>query len=1018
MNWNMRQYGRVFLASATALAFALPRPVFAVAAFETQNNATDEAKVFVFGAPVNEGEIQTSNIGSAGSCVDGRFAFRAGTVNVRAGGYVRVNGKETGNVEGVGNWLGANSGIATLNIDGGTFWMDVSGASNSGRGMLRVPVNGGANTARLNLNSGVLRIDNFLHIGGTQWNSTAACAKDGEVNIRGGTAKVATLNLGASATKGETAYGGGFAQATLNLTGGTLEVAKFNFNAGHSQLFTWGAGTVKATAANVFSATTPASGCTRTVNVTGQPAVFDTGSFAQTIPAAIANGTGTLKLTGGNTVTLSAAPSFGLWLDGTTLVPADGSLSVPASGTFVFSGDATVDGSLVLASGARIVYHVDDFLQRTAGTLTATGGFTLPQGVENVLDLVTVSGGAAVYEKSLSADGKTITVSKSGGSDFTWNGGTAANWGDQGAWLSGGAAADWADGNHALFATPNATVTLGGNDVSAASVAFNSDTVVNGTSSLAAPVVYVASGASATVGAQTSGTLEKVGGGALTLGSSRTAATTLTEGTLVMGNGTSLDWSNFVFGTDATRPVTLCLEPTATLANIPNSGTWIIGSVENGSTTVHKKGGDWTLPTGAYVAIGRVAGAKVAIYHEGGTWTLNDYFTIGSGASAQYHAESVYFEISGGTVRNLYNSESLWRTIIGGYGEATCVVTNTGSLVTRGHLTLGYNVGSVGNLKVVGGGTATIGRILRFGCGDSGGSGTLEVSDGGTVNVGEDLHFECNVNGKVVGGGTVTIGGKIRFRHGFPGGSGTFEVSGGGVVNVGEVIFDSTNRADFTVISLKSGGILSTQRAFLNHDNMGRAKLSFDGGTFRKSSADGNIVPVNGSARAIDLEIGANGGTIDNNGLSIVIPRTITGTGGLRLTGSGKTTISVNQSYAGATTVASNTTLSVTNGCTFAGAVSLENGSTLDIAPVAAGEVPFTAAALTLPASGKAALTLNGGGFPTGTYAICPANGMTAADVNGVLVPAVARGCVSAWKVEDGTLVLTVMPKGVTIIFR
>ena len=70
---------------------------------------------------------------------------------------------------------------------------------------------------------------------------------------------------------------------------------------------------------------------------------------------------------------------------------------------------------------------------------------------------------------------------------------------------------------------------LGGSDVSAASVAFNSDTVVNGTTSLAAPAVYVASGVSATISAQTSGILEKVGGGTLTLGSSRTAATTLTE---------------------------------------------------------------------------------------------------------------------------------------------------------------------------------------------------------------------------------------------------------------------------------------------------------------------------------------------------------------------------------------------------------------------------------------------------------------------------------------------------------
>ena len=966
MNWNKRQYGLAFIVSVAALAFALLRPAFAGVAFETQNNAEDEAKVFVFGSPVNEGEIQTNNIGSTESCASGRLAFRAGTMNVRAGGYVRVNGAETGNLEGTGSWIGANSGIGTLNIDGGTFWMDVSGASNSGRGVLRLPVNGGANTARLNLNGGVLRIDNILHVGGTMWNSSAACAKNGEVNITGGTAKIATLNLGASSSTGALASGGGFAQAALNLTGGILEVAKFNFNAGHSQIFTWGDGTVKATAADVFSAAKLANGCKRTVNVTGSPAVFDTGNFAQTIPDTITDGTGTLKLTGGNTVTLSAAPSFGLWLDGTRLVPADGSLSVSASGMFLFSGDATVDGSIVLESGARIVYHVDDFLQNTVGTLTVSGEFTLPPGVESILDLVTVPGGAAVYEKSLSADGKTVTVSKSGGSDFTWNGGTAANWGDHDAWMSGGAATDWENGGCALFATPDAAVTLGGNDVSAAYVAFNADTVVNGTTSLAAPAVYVASGVSATISAQTSGILEKVGGGTLTLGASRTDATTLTEGTLVIGDGASLDWSNFAFGTDATKPVTLCLEPAATLANIPNSGTWIIGSVGNVSSTLYKKGGDWTMPSDTTVAIGRVAGAKVAFYHENGTWTVNNYLSIGSGASAENHTESTYFEISGGTVRNQANGT--WRTIIGGYGETTVVVTNTGSLVLNRDLTIGYNSGSVGSLKVVGGGTATIGGTLRFGFGNGGGVGMLEVSDGGVVDVG------------------------------------------------GEVVLECRNNAPRHVISLKSGGVFSAKRVYRTQTN--RTELNFDGGTFRKSSADGDMVAANESAEAIDVTIGDNGGTIDNNGLSIAIPRTITGTGGLRLTGSGKTTISANQSYAGVTAVAGNTTLSVSNACTFAGAVSLENDSTLDIASFAAGELPFTAAALTLPADGEATLTLNGGVFPMGSYAICPANGVTAADVDGVLVPAVARGCIATWKVADGTLVLIVMPRGMTIIIQ
>ena len=966
-NWNMRRCGRFMV--ATALALGLPWSLSAGIVFETKDDATDEAKVFVFGTPVNEGEIQTSNIGSAESCVDGRIAFRAGTVNVRAGGYVHVNGKDTGNYVETGNWIGANARVATLNIDGGTFWVDVRGATNNGRGLLRVPVGGGANTATLNLNSGLLRVDNVLYVGGVQWNTAYACAKNGEVNIRGGTAKIATLNLGTISTKA-TGTSGGFAQATLNLTGGILEVAKFNFNAGHSQSFTWDAGTVKATDANVFSEVALASGCTRTVNVTGNPAVFDTGNFAQTVPAAIANGTGTLKLTGGNTVTLSAAPSFGVWLDdGTTLVPADGSLAVPASGTFMFSGDATVDGSLALASGARIVCHVDDFLQSTAGTLTVTGGFILPEGVESVLDLVTVPGGAAVYEKSLSADGKTITVSKSGGSDFTWNGGISANWDDQDVWVSDGTAANWVDGGRALFATPGAAVTLGGSDVSAASVSFDADTVINGTSSLAAPVVHVASGVSATVGAQTSGALEKIGAGTLTLGSSRTDATTLTEGTLVMGSGTSLDWSNFIFGTDATKPVTLCLESTATLANIPNSGTWTIGSVENVSSTVYKKGGSWTMTEGTLVAIGSGAGARVAFYHEGGTWTglSKGYFAIGSGASAENHADSVYFEISGGSVKNA--STYGHRTIIGDYGEATVVVTNSGSLVVSNSgssLAIGKNTGSVGNLKVVGGGKVTIAGAIWFG--DEGGSGTLEVSDGGVVDVG------------------------------------------------GQVIVSAKSKTASSVISLKSGGVFSTHSIYRENGSK-MATLNFDGGTFRKSKADGNVFPANGTNLRIDVAIGANGGTMDNNGLSITIPRTITGTGGLRLTGSGKTTISASQSYAGATTVASNTTLSVTNGCTFAGTVCLENGSTLDIASYEAGAVPFTAATLALPADGKAALTLNGGDFPLGTYTICSASGVTAAGVKGALVPAVASGH-ARWKVADGKLVLSVVPDGMAIIFR
>ncbi len=950
---------RACVAAIVGFAVGFAQTAKAAAVFETM---MDDTNVYAFGSPVESGEIAKGNIGSVEVYEDGRFAFRTGTVNVRDGGYIRMTGYEAGSDQQKwGNWLGANGGSATLNINGGVFWACIGPANantstQSGRGRLHIGVNdaagGSTGVARLNLISGELRIENVLMCGGSQYNADNAKRYPAEMNMSGGTAVINNFWLGARVS-------GNYSTAAFNLTGGEMQVNSFVFQPYHNQTFTWGSGTIIAKAANVFSAQASQGGCTRTVSVTGNPAVFDTGNFAQTIPAAIANGTGTLKLTGGNTVTLSAAPSFGLWLDGgTTLAPAGGSLSVPASGTFVFSGDATVNGSLVLGNGAGIVCHVGDSLSHTAGTLTATGGFTLPQGVESVLDLVTVTGGAAAYEKSLSADGKTITVSKSGGSVLTWNGGTAANWGDLGAWTSSGAAADWSDGSQALFATADATVTLG-NDVSAESISFNADTTLTGMSTLAAPVVHVAPGVSATVAAQTSGALKKTGEGTLALGSSRTAATTLSEGTLVMGDGTSLDWSKFFFGTEAAKPVTLRMKPTATFANLPVGDTWVFGSVANVTCTMYKEGGEWDLPQGTNLAVGRAKGSSVSFYHAGGSLTTRDFFAIGSGTSASDYPDSVYFEISGGVVRNLASS---YRMYISAFGVATMVVTNDGALAVNADLKLGMNSGSTGNLTVYDRGKVNVRGNIFMGV-DEGSSGNLTIH--------------------------------------------------GGEVAAAQVLFSITAPTR-GIVNLK-GGVLSTIRLYRLTD--GTAELNFDGGTLKKASEDGNVFPANGVTSVIDVTLGTNGGTIDNNGLAITIPRTITGTGGLTLTGTGVTTISADQSYTGQTTVGSNATLSV-SGCTFVGAVCFEREAALDIAPDSADVVPFSAASVSFPADGTIPLTLNGGQFPLGSYKICSANGMTPEIAKAGFSPARHRKYSAIWRVVDGQLILDVRRKGVCIIVR
>ena len=236
------------------------------------------------------------------------------------------------------------------------------------------------------------------------------------MTISGGTAVIENFWLGAQT-------GNLSSTAEFNLTGGELQVNSFVFQPCHSQTFNWGSGKIVAGKADVFTSENLAGNATRTVNVTGAPAVFDTGNFAD-----IAGGTGTLKFTGGNTVTLSAAPSFGLWLDDNmTLAFASGNC-----------GNITIP-SLTLGSGASIVLDADSIPSGTSASITATGGISLPDGGD-VLDFVTLIGSSSAdCVKSLSADGKTITVSRAGDPDYTWNG-NGTNWGDSGAWQNAGEA--------------------------------------------------------------------------------------------------------------------------------------------------------------------------------------------------------------------------------------------------------------------------------------------------------------------------------------------------------------------------------------------------------------------------------------------------------------------------------------------------------------------------------------------------------------------------------------------------
>ena len=509
----------------------------------------------------------------------------------------------------------------------------------------------------------------------------------GNTKIANGSGSTGTLTIknGTFTTKGISATG----TATLDMDGCTLKAGADNVNLIDSGI---------------------------TVKVGANGATIDTASCAVTNASDIGEASGApaaLAFAGGGKVTLSGAAN---WTGGTT-VNAGTALAFPAAtkSTLVTHGITVAIPETGAGDGVTVL-EIND----------GNGTFSS----EDIAAITLTGNSNDRYALVLADEGAKVAISDTLAGEYVWNGGSSGDsWRMDGRWSKNGTPGNWYDSTAAVFENAGDFATVDA-AVAAASVTFRENTTVGGTAALTVSEVAVSNGVSATINAPTAGALEKTGTGTLTLGSSRSDVTTLSEGTLVMsGSGTTLDWLKLTQGTDVAKPVTVKFEGGATFAG---TTTLNVGDQAGMTASLVKEAGDWTVNK---LHIGTSDSSVASFYHNGGAMVVSGNFDIGQSGSAT----SSYFEIAGGVVTN-----SGYYIHLGANSPGVMTVKTGGKYVALGNTGLIVGGNNAGTLNVEGGDVLIYGPLnLSY----RGGTTAVNVTDGGLLAINKMLHGTGSGNG-------------------------------------------------------------------------------------------------------------------------------------------------------------------------------------------------------------------------------------------------------------------------------
>jgi autotransporter-associated beta strand protein len=870
------RFGGTGNSSTTSATLTLAaNSIITASSFNVGTSPNSAANAVLNSGTVNLGASTTIN---ADTINVGTSVKSSGTLTLAAGGTLVLRG--TDGSSPVANWtIGANGQSSlqpttgNVNLSGGSIDAEVTNLLIGQTG----PSGSQATSGTLTLGSGTLDVTSIV-LGQSTTTSTANAT--GTLTIGGTLVNAQTVTLGNHLDASGTING------IVNLNGGgTLLAQTIQGGAGTAtRTFNWNGGTLGNYApGDDLTVSIPtialASGGGQIFDIEGTGATATVSSVLSGAGGFTKTGAGLLALTGTNTYTGGTTVTGGLVNFSTLSNLGTGDITLNGGGLQWATG-STVDVSTQLnplgPNGATFDTNGNNVT--LAGNLTGTNGVLIKQG-DGILTLTgadTYSGGTQINTGTLQVGAGGTLGSIQG--DVVDNAALAFNLSTTttfGGVISGAGTVAQLGSGTTIFTGDNTytgatTISAGtlqlGNGSTSGSIVSN--VVDNGTLSIdrsdTVTLPSVISG---------SGSLRQAGTGTtiLTADNTYTGATTITAGTLQLGNGG-------VSGSVAGNVVDL-----GTLAFDRSDTSTYAGQI-SGSGTLNQIGSGTTILTGdnTYTGATTISAGTLQLGNGGTTGSVaNASAIVDNGALAIDHSNNVYF-VSGITGTGALNQL--------GTGTTVLQATNTyagGTTISAGTLQLG-NGGTSGSIvgDVVDNGTLAFNRAnaTTFDGAISGTGAVTTLGSGPTILTADNTY---------TGGTTITAGsGTLQLGDGNTTGSIVGDVLDNGVLAV--------DRSDTVTLPgvISGSGLLSqagTGTTILTGDNTYTGGTTISAGTLQLGNG--------GTTGSVVSNITDSGTLAFNRSDDIVYSNIISGTGGLNQLGPGTLQLEGAQTYTGPTNV-------------------------------------------------------------------------------------------------------------------